>query len=79
MELDRKMGSGVSVVMRVASFTALPARPLPGIDKWPGIDWIKIEDEIELMELRMANVQGCDDMRSSHQDLLSLQKRTVNE
>ena len=79
MELDREMGSGVSVVMRVASFTPLSARPLSGIDEWPGIDWIKIEDEIELMELRMANVQGCDDMRSSHQDLLSLQKRTVNE
>ena len=79
MELDREMGSGVSVVMRVASFTALSARPLSGIDEWPGIDWIKIEDEIELMELRMANVQGCNDMRSSHKDLLSLQKRTVNE
>ena len=64
MELDREMGSGASVVMRVASFAALSARLLPGIDEWPGIHWIKIEDEMELMELRMENVRGCDDMRA---------------
>ena len=64
MELDREMGSGASAVMWVASFVALSARPLPGIDEWPGIHWIKIEDEMELMELRMENVQGCDDTRS---------------
>ena len=43
------------------------------------IHWIKTEDEIELMELRMENVPGCDDMRASHKDLLSVQKITVNE
>ena len=79
MELDREMGSGASAVMWVASFAALSARSLPGIDEWPGIHWIKIEDEMELMELRMENVRGCDDMRASHKDLLSVQKRTVNE
>ena len=77
MELDREMRRVPSVVMRVASLAALSARSLPGIDEWPGIHWIKIEDETELMELRMENVQGCDDMRASHKDLLSLQKKTV--
>ena len=79
MELDREMGRVVSVVMRVASLAALSARLLPGINEWPGIHWIKIEDEMELMELRMENVRGCDDMRASHKDLLSMQKSTVNE
>ena len=79
MELDREMGSGASVVMRVASFAALSARSLLGIDEWPGIHRIKIEDEMELMELRMENVRGYDDMRASHQVLTPVQKRTVNE
>ena len=64
MELDREMESGASAVMWVASFAALSVRSLPGIDEWPGIYWIKIEDEMELMELRMENVRGCDDMRA---------------
>ena len=70
------MGSGASVVMRVASLAALSARSLPGIDEWSGIHWIKIEDEMELMELRMENIRGCDDIRASRKDL---QKTTVNE
>ena len=73
------MGSGASVVMRVASFAVLSARSLPGIDEWPRIHWIKIEDEMELMKMRMEKVRGCDDMRASHKDLLSVQNRTVNE
>ena len=79
MELDREMGSGASAMMWVASFAALSARSLPGIDEWSGIHWIKIEDEMELVELQMENVQGCDDMRAWHKDLLSVQKRAVNE
>ena len=73
------MGRVVSVAMMVASLAALSARSLPGIEEWPGIHWIKIEDEMELMELRMENVRGCDDMRASHKDLLSVQKSTVIE
>ena len=73
------MGSGASAMMWVASFAALSARSLPGIDEWPGIHWIKIEDEMELKELRMENVRGCDDMRACHKDLLSVQERTVSE
>ena len=50
------MGRVVSVAMMVASLAALSARSLPGIEEWRGIHWIKIEDEIELMELRMEDV-----------------------
>ena len=69
----------MSVAMMVDSFAALSARSLPGIEERPGIHWIKIEDEMELMKLFMENVRGCDDMRASHKDLLSVQKRTVSE
>ena len=79
MELDKEMGRVASVMMRVASLAALSARSLPEIDEWPGIHWKKIEDEIELTELRMENVRGCDDMRASHKDLLSVQRSTVNK
>ena len=64
MEQDREIGSGASAMMWVASFAALSAIPLPGIDEWPRIYWIKIEDGMELMELRMENIRGCDDMRA---------------
>ena len=69
----------MSVGMMVASLAALSSTSLPGIEEWPGIHWIKIEDEMELMELRMENVRGCDDMRASHKDLLSVQKSMVIE
>ena len=69
----------MSVVMAVASLAALSTRWLPGMEEWPGIHWIKIEDEMELMELWMENVRGCDDMRASHKDLLYVQKSTVIE
>ena len=72
------MGRVVSVAMMVASLAALSARSLPGIE-WSGIHWIKIEDEMELMELQMGNVRRCDDMRASHKNLLSVQKSTVIE
>ena len=69
----------MSVAMMVASLVALSARSLPGVEEWPGIHWIKIEDEMELMELRLENVRGCDDMKASHKDLLSVQKSTAIE
>ena len=47
------MGRVVSVAMMVASLAALSARSLRGIEEWRGMDWIKIEDEMEPMELRM--------------------------
>ena len=55
-ELDREMGRVVSVGMMVASLAALSLRSLPGIEEWPGIHWIKVEDEMELMELQMENI-----------------------
>ena len=69
----------VSVAMVVASLAALLARLLPGMEEWSGIHWIKIEDEMEFMEFWMENVRGCDEMRDSYKDLLSVQKSTVIE
>ena len=69
----------MSVAMIVASLAALLARPLPGMAEWPGIHWMKMEDEMELMELWMENVRGWDEMRASHKDLLYVQKSLVIE
>ena len=60
--------------MEVASLAALSARSLPGMAEWPGIQWMMMEDKIEFMELWIKNVQGLDEMRASHKDLLSVQK-----
>ena len=79
IELDREIGRIVSVEIVVASLAAFLARSLPGMVEWPGIHRIKIEEEMELMELWMENVQGWDEMRASHKDLLSVQKSTVIE
>ena len=38
---------------------------------------MKMEEEIELMELWIENVRGWDEMRASDKDLLSVQKRTM--
>ena len=35
---------------------------------------MKMEDNMELMELWIKNVRGWDEMRDSHKDLLSVQK-----
>ena len=67
----------MSAAMVVASLVALSTIMLPGMVEWPGIDWIKIEDEVELMELWMENVGRWDEMRASHKDLLSVQKSMV--
>ena len=40
---------------------------------------MKMEDGIELMELWIERVRRPDDMRASHKDLLSVQKRMVIE
>ena len=40
---------------------------------------MKMEDEMELIELRTEDVGGCNEMRASHKDLLSVQKSTVIE
>ena len=56
MELDREIGRMVSVAMVAASLAALSARSLPGTAEWPGIHWMKIEDDIELMALWIESV-----------------------
>ena len=53
---NREIGRIVSVEKVVASLAAFLARSLPGMAEWPGIHWIKIEEEMELMELWMENV-----------------------
>ena len=35
---------------------------------------MKMEDDMELIELRIENVQGQDEMRASHKDSPSMQK-----
>ena len=74
MELDKETGRLVSVAIVVGSFAALWARSLPGMAEWPGIDWMKMEDDMELMELWIENVWGLDEMRASRKELLSVQK-----
>ena len=69
----------MSVAMVVASLAALSARSLSGMAEWPGIYWMKMDDQMELMELWMENVRGWDEMRASHKDLLSVQKSMVIE
>ena len=69
----------MSVAVVVASLAALSARSLPGMAEWPGIHWMKMEDEMELMELWMENVRGWDEMRASYKDLLSVQKGMETE
>ena len=42
--------------------------------EWPGIHQMKMEDDMELMELWIEKIRGFDEMRASHKDLLSVQK-----
>ena len=79
MELDREIERIVSVAMVVAPLAALSARLLPGMAEWPGIHWIKMEGDMEVMELWIENVQEWDEMRALHKDLLSVQKSMENE
>ena len=51
MVLDIEIGRTVFVVMVVASLDALSDRSLPGMEEWPGIHWMKMEDDMEWMEL----------------------------
>ena len=56
MELGREIGRIVCVAMVAASLAVLSARSLPGTTEWPGIHWVKMEDDVELMELQIQNV-----------------------
>ena len=74
MELDREIGRIVSVALLVAPLVSLSARSLPGMTEWPGIHWMKMEDDMDLMELWIENVRGWNEMSASRKDLLSVQK-----
>ena len=60
--------------MVVASLAALSAGSSPRMVEWPGIHWMKMEDDMEVMELWIENVRGWNEVRASHKDLLSVQK-----
>lgn len=77
MELENDTGMMVFMAMVVASLATLSTSWLSGMSEWPGIHLMKMEDEMELMKLWMKEVQGFDDMRASHKDLLSVQTRMV--
>ena len=56
MKLDREIEKIVYVVMVVASLAPFSARSLSGIAEWPGIHWMKMEGDMELMELWIENI-----------------------
>ena len=74
MELDREIGGMVSVAIVADSLATWLARSLPGTAEWPGIHWMKLEYDMKLMELWIQNVQGWEEMRASHTDLMSVHK-----
>ena len=51
MELDIEIGRIVFLAMVVASLAALSTRSLPGMEEWPETHWMKMEDDMELVEL----------------------------
>ena len=78
-EPEKETGKIVLVAMVVASLADLSANSMPGMAEWPGLHWMKMEDEMELIELQIDEVRGFDKMRASHNDLLSAQESIVFE
>ena len=71
----KETGKVVSVAIVVAiSLAALLASSFSGMAEWPGIHWMKFKYKMELMEVWIEDVRGFDEMRASHNDLLSVQK-----
>ena len=58
-ELEKDTGRMVCVTMEVASLVALLPSSLPGISECPGIHWIKMDEEMELMDWWMKDVWSC--------------------
>ena len=61
----------MSVAMVAACLAASSASLLPGMARF---HWMQMEDKMELMALWIEEVQGFDEMRTSHNDLLFVQK-----
>ena len=57
MQLEKETGRIVLVAMVVASLAVLSASSLPWMAEWPGIHWMKMNEEMELMELRIGDVR----------------------
>ena len=51
IELEKETGTIVFMALVVASLASLSASSLPEIPEWPEIHCMKMEDEMELMEL----------------------------
>ena len=51
MVLDIEIGRIVFAAMVVALLAALSARSVPRMEEWSGIHWMKMEDNMEFMEL----------------------------
>ena len=64
----------MSVATVAACLADSSASLLPGMAKLPTFHWMQMEDKIELMALWIEEVQGFDEMRASHNDLLFVQK-----
>ena len=60
MQLEKETGTIVLVAMVVASLAVLSASSLPWMAEWPGIHWMKMNEEMELMELRIGDVREFD-------------------
>ena len=70
MELEKDTRRMVLVAMKMACLAALLASLLPGMAEWSGIHWMKMEEEMELIELWIEEVGRFYDVRASHKDLL---------
>ena len=60
--------------MVVAALVALSVSSLSGMEEWPRIHWIRVDDDVDLMKFRIEEVHGFNEMRASHNDLLPVQK-----
>ena len=66
IELEKETGWIVSVAIVVVSLAAVSARTLPGMAEWPGIHWMKMEDDMELMGLWIKKLRGFDEIIAWH-------------
>ena len=77
--LEKKRRKGCVGGNGGGSLAVLLASSLAGMVEWPGIHWMKMEEETELTEVWIEEVRWFDDMRASHNDLLSVEKSMVIE
>ena len=79
MELEKNKEWMVLVTMVETFLGALSFSLLTGTTEQSRIHWMKVEKEMELMELWIEEVWWFDEMTALNKDLLSLQKRVAIE